>query len=169
MQKIEDLKEKSSSGVDDISTILIKKTGFLICKHLVHLVNKYFKDGKFPSILKQEKIVPLHKAGAKDEINNYRPISLLIVWSKVFERVMYNRIYTYFETFGLFHPNQFGFRKKHSTIDAIAKLTETVRESRNCQVTTFFIDLRKAFDRIDHQILLQKLELYGIKEFALDG
>ena len=104
-------------------------------------VNKSFQDGKFPSILKQAKIVPLHKAGAKDEINNYRPISLLIVWSKVFERVMYNRIYTYFETFGLFHPNQFGFRKKHSTIDAIAKLTETVRESRNCQVATFFFDL----------------------------
>ena len=118
--------------------ILVKKTGFLICKHLVHLVNKSRKDGKFPSIVKQAKIVPLHKAGAKDEINNYRPISLLIVWSKFFERVMYNRIYTYFETFGLFHPNQFGFRKKHSTIDAIAKLTEAVRESRNCQVATFF-------------------------------
>ena len=120
LQIIEDLKEKSSSGVDDISTILIKKTGFLICKHLVHLVNKSFKDGKFPSILKQAIIVPLHKAAAKDEINNGRPISLPIVWSKVFERIMYNRIYTYFETFSLFHPNQFGFRKKHSTIDAIA-------------------------------------------------
>ena len=105
LQIIEDLKVKSSSGVDDISTILIKKTGFLNCNHLVHLVNKSFKDGKFPSILKQAKIVDLHKAGAKDEINNYRPISLLIEWSKVFERVMYNRIYTYFETFGLFHPN----------------------------------------------------------------
>ena len=111
LQIIEDLKEKSSSGVDDISRILIKKTGFLICKHLVHLVVKYFKDGKFPSILKQAKIVLRHKAGSNDEINNYRPISLLIVWSKVFERVMYNRIYTYFETFGLFHRNQFGFRK----------------------------------------------------------
>ena len=70
LQIVEDLNGKESSGIDDISTILIKKTGFLICKLLVRLVNKSFKDDKFPSILKQTKIVPLHKAGSECEINN---------------------------------------------------------------------------------------------------
>ena len=71
-----------------------------------------------------------------------------------------------FETFNLFHPNQFGFRK-YSNIDAIGKLTETVRESRNCQVATFSVHLREAFDTIDHQLLIQKLELYGIRGVCL--
>ena len=105
LQIIEDLKENSAAGFDDNSTIIIKKTRSLTCKHLVHLVNKPFNGCKFPRLLKQAKFVPLHKAGAKDEINNYRPISLLIVWSKVFEHVVYNRFYIYVETFNLFHPN----------------------------------------------------------------
>ena len=108
---INDLKEKSSSGIV-ISTILIKETKSVTCKHLVCLIDTSFKFGKFPIILKRAKIVPLHKVGAKDDVNNYRPISLLIVWSKIFERIMYNRIYTYFETFDLVNPNQCGFRKK---------------------------------------------------------
>ena len=139
IEVINDLKGKSSSRIDDISTILIKETKSLTCKNLVYLINTSFKFGKFPSKLKRAKIVPLHKAGAKDDVNNYRPISLLIVWSKIFERIMYNRIYTYFETFDLFNPNQFGFRKKHSTIDAIAKLTETIRENSNLEVITFLL------------------------------
>ena len=92
--------------------------------------------------------MPLHKAGAKDDVNNYRPISLLIVWTKIFERIMYNRIYTYFETFDLFNANQFGFRKKYTTIDAIAKLTETIRKNSNLEVITFFVDLKKPLIRL---------------------
>ena len=166
LQIIEDLKEKLSSGVDDISTILIRKTGFLICKHFVHLVNKYFKDGKFPSILKQTKIVPLHKAGAKEEIttdqfrfslcgvkflNALCIIEFILTLKLSVCSILINLV----------------FENKHSTIDAIVKLTEKVRESRNCQVAAFFMDLRKAFDMIDHQILLQKLELNGIRGVCL--
>ena len=81
---------------------------------------------------------------------------------------MYNRIYTYFETFDLFNPNQFGFRKKHSTIDAIAKLTETIQENSNLEVISFLVDLKKAFDTIEHEILLIKLELYGIRGVCLN-
>ena len=112
IEVINDLKEKSSSGIDDISTILIKEIKSLTCKHLVYLINTSFKVGKFPSKLKRAKIVPLHEAGAKDDENNYRRISLLIVSSKIFERIMYNLIYTYFETFDLFNLISSVFGKK---------------------------------------------------------
>ena len=110
----------------------------------------------------------MHKSGSRVDENNYRPISLLIVWSKIFERAMYTRIYNYLEKFSFIYSRQFGFRSKHSTIDALVDFTEKMRSCGNQNVVTFFFDLKKAFDTIEHSLLLQKLESYGIREITYD-
>ena len=120
--------------------------------------------GIFPEDLKRAQVIPLNKGDSKVDLNNYRPISLLIVFSKIFERIMYNRIYQYLEHFQLLYSKQFGLRKKQSTIDAIAELTERLRENYKSRTvtSTVFLDLKKAFDTNDHGILGKKLTRYGI-------
>ena len=159
-QIIENLECKSSSGIDEISKITVKAAGPVICEHLVFLI-KSLSEGIFPSSLKLAKVLPLQKNGSKDDVNNYRPISLLVVWSKIFQRVVFNRIFNYLEEHSYINENQFAFRKKHSTIDAVAKLVEVVRDSKlKMELIAFLLDIKKAFDTIDHEILLHKLDRY---------
>ena len=97
-----------------------------------------------------------------------RPISLLIVWSKIIERALFIRIYAYMEYHNLFFNRQFGFRTKHSTIDALVELVEKIRlNCRNVKAISFYLDLKKAFDTIEHDILLKKIENTGIRGPAL--
>ena len=125
----------------------MKAAGPVICENLVFLINKSLSEGIFPSSLKLAKVLPLHKNGSKDDVNNYRPISLLVVWSKIFERVVFNRFFNYLEEHSYINENQFGFRKKHSTIDAVAKLVEVVRDSKlKMELIAFLLDIKKAFD-----------------------
>ena len=140
----------------------------LYCEHLDFLINKFLKDGIFPSSLKLAKVPPLHKNGWKEDVNIYRPNSLLIVWSKIFERVVFNRILNNLGEHSYINENQFTFRKKLSTIDAIAKLVEVVRDSKlKMELIVFLLDIAKAFDTFDHDILLHKFDRYGIRGKSL--
>ena len=163
LEIIQNLENKSSSGDDYISNLIIKTASTIIAPYLTYLINKSMNQGVFPDKLKKAKAIPLFKEGSKTDVNNYRPISLLTIWSKIFERVIYNRMYHFMERFSLLYNKQFGFRAKHSTIDALVDLTENIR-SRSCKkVIGFFLDLKKAFDTLDHSILLSKLERLGFR------
>ena len=161
------LKPKKSTGPDDISSWLLKQINESICKPLSILINKSMENGTFPNTLKLAKIVPIYKSKAKDELSNYRPISLLSSISKVFEQIIYKRLYNFINE--SLYTRQYGFRAKRTTVQAIAELYIDVIDSWENKKSTLatFLDLSKAFDTIDHNILINKLNFYGIRGVAL--
>ena len=125
--------------------------------------------GQFPDKLKIVKIIPIFKNEDKLLINNYRHISILPFFSKILERIVYNRLINYLTLNKILVENQFGFRQGHSTYMAIHKLVNDITEELdkgNCSIG-IFIDLSKAFDTVDHKLLLRKMEHYGIRGNAL--
>ena len=135
---------------------------------LANMVNLSFEQGVFPTELKIAVITPLHKAKDPMFFNNYRPISLLSVFSKIFERLMYNRILYFINRHKLFNKFQFGFRNNHSTFMALIILIENLvnaLDNGKCAVG-IFLDFQKAFDTVNHSIWLDKLQCYGIRGIA---
>ena len=135
---ISNLKNKFSSGYDDISNFLLKKLVDSIKVPLCHLFNKSLSDGIFPDLMKIAEVVPLYKPNnCKSSLNSYRPISLLPVISKVLEKVVYKRVYTFLTKNNLLYMSQYGFREGHSTINA---------------VTEFFGKVIKGFDKSEYTL-----------------
>ena len=136
---------------------------------LFHVFKVSIQQGIFPDSLKIAKVTPLFKFGDKDIISNYRPTSTLPVFPKVLERIMYNRFYNHLDSKGLLYEKQFGFQRNNSTEHAILQLTRDITSSFEKGEYTLgvFIDLSKAFDTVDHQILIKKLQYYGIDGTAL--
>ena len=170
LKTIESLNSKHSSGYDGISTAILKQLRFEVNKPLTILINQTFNTGIFPDKLKIAKVIPLFKTGDKQLFVNYRPISLLPAVSKVYEKIMYDQIYAYLENNNILYKSQYGFRNKHSTELASLELTDQIVNNMEKKQVPFaiFMDLSKAFDTLNHEILLTKFKYYGIYGTSLN-
>ena len=162
---ISSLDSNKATGPYDIPIKTFKSINLLISPILSEITNQCFKTGTFPNLLKLAKVIPLHKGGKVTQPNNYRPISLLCVISKIIERVILHRLKKFCNKYNVITENQFGFREGYSTSLAVASVYENMlcNLEKGLTACNVFIDLRKAFDSIDHKILLSKLEYYGIR------
>ena len=165
---IRNLKD-SAAGWDDIESKIIKTAHDTITKPLTHLCNLSLNNGIFPDQLKLAKVVPIFKSGDVMLFNNYRPVSVLPIFSKILERVMYSRFLNYLNKNKILYEFQFGFRSGHSTYMPLIVLVDRISnalEKGEC-VIGLFLDFSKAFDTINHSILFEKLYHYGIRGVAL--
>ena len=166
---VKHLNSTKSSGHDGISVHLLKQIIYNISVPLTYIFNLSLLTGMCPNSLKIAKVIPIYKKDDSSLINNYRPISLLPSISKILEKLVYKRLYSFLQNNNILIPNQFGFRQGHSTEYAILHMYDKIIEafSNNEHIIGIFMDLSKAFDTIDHKILIHKLQHYGIRGRAL--
>lgn len=163
------LKQTNTCGLDNIDGKILKLCAPIITDTLTYLYNICIDKSHFPEILKQAKIIPLYKSGDKTNPSNYRPISILPVLSKPLEKHIYKHLMLHILKNNLLHPHQSGFRENHSCHTALTNLVEEwlLNINNNKFTGVLFIDFAKAFDLIDHDLLLQKLAVYKLSEHAL--
>ena len=164
---ISKIKLKSSVGQDRINNIIIKNCFPAIIEVLVHLVNLSISNGVVPPPLKSSRVVPIFKEGNKDDFGNYRPISLISALGKLVEKIVATQLTLFMERSNLFYRHQYGFRKGLDCQQPLVYFSEKIRPSldkiNKCFSLAVFVDFKKAFDTIPFNLLLEKLNFYGIE------
>lgn len=168
--QLQSLKSGKAVGLDNISPRLLKDAADIITNPLTQIINASLSQATLPADWKAARVIPLYKAGKANQVGNYRPISILPVISKLIERAVQVQLGKHLSERNILSPFQCGFRKAHSTETATISLTDTIRRNIDQGLLTgaVFIDLSKAFDTVDHTLLLQKLRYYGIENLELE-
>ena len=169
-KELKKLNKKKTSGPDNIPPKFINICSEYLSKPLTVIYNKSICDATFPNIWKLAKVIALYKKNDRSLPENYRPISLLNCFGKVFERLIYNQMIKFIEKHKILYINQFGFRKKFSTTLALIDTIEYIKTTldNNQYVIGIFLDIRKAFDTVNHNIMCKKLEHYGFRGHSLN-
>ena len=156
---------RKSMGYDNIAPKIVKWGAELFSPILLNIFNKCIEMGYYPDGMKIGQVAPVYKKGEQNDNNNYRPITVLTQFNQIFEHLLSKRFLSFFEKFDIISKKQFGFLKKHCTEHAILDLKEYIIENLDNKriMAVLFLDLQKAFDTVNHDILLQKLYHYGVR------
>ena len=163
------MKPGKALGYDKLPIKIVKDCSDVLAFPLTELINKLLETSTFPTVEKIAKVTPIFKNGTKSSFDNYRPISILPVFSKLLERTVHRQLYSYLEENNVLTDRQFGFRKSRNTSQAITYITDFIRSAMDKGEYTeaIYVDLKKAFDTFNHATILSKLPVYGINDKEL--